>query len=97
MKIKRLLIVIGTRPEAIKLAPVIKKVREKAAGSIEAKILVTAQHREILDHTLAVFGITPDYDLNLMTEGQSISAVCAGVMSGMEPILDKEGHLARSV
>ncbi len=82
---------MGTRPEVIKLAPVIGKARELAAGSIKAKVLVTAQHREILDHTLAVFGIAPDYDLNLMTEGQSISAVCAGVLSGMEPIIDKEG------
>lgn len=82
---------MGTRPEVIKLAPVIREAKEGAAGSIEAGVLVTAQHRDILDHTLAVFGIAPDYDLNLMTEGQSISAVCAGVLNGMEPILDKEG------
>jgi UDP-N-acetylglucosamine 2-epimerase (non-hydrolysing) len=90
VKIKKLLIVMGTRPEVIKLAPVIKAVRETAAGTLKAEVLVTAQHREILDHTLDVFGIVPDYDLDLMTEGQSISAVCAGVLGGMEPILDRE-------
>lgn len=88
MKKKRLLIVMGTRPEVIKLAPVIR-----AAGDAEAmdvRVLVTAQHREILDQTLKVFDIVPDHDLDLMSEDQSISSVCVGVLEGMEPILKEE-------
>lgn len=81
---------MGTRPEVIKLAPVIRAVRDAAEGSIMARVLVTAQHREILDHTLKVFNIVPDYDLDLMTENQSISAVCVGVLEGMESILKEE-------
>ena len=67
----RVLFVFGTRPEAIKLAPVVRHL----AGfpeQFETRVAVTAQHRELLDQVLAAFSITPDYDLDLMTPGQSL-------------------------
>lgn len=81
----KVLFIFGTRPEAIKLAPVIRCFREQAG--IEARVCVTAQHREILDQVLATFDIVPDYDLNVMTPGQSLSAVTARIMAQVEPVL----------
>ena len=90
MSKKKVLIVMGTRPEVIKLAPIVRAVKEKGAGSMEAVVLVTAQHRELLDQTLDVFNIVPDYDLNLMSKDQSIAAVCVGVLEGVEKVIKKE-------
>ena len=63
---KKVLIIFGTRPEAIKMAPVVKAF--KISNHFETKVCVTAQHREMLDQVLSVFNIVPDYDLNLMTK-----------------------------
>jgi len=84
----RILAVFGTRPEAIKLAPVIAELRLHA--DIEARVCVTAQHREMLDQVLGLFGIAPDYDLNLMEQNQTPSQVASAVLRELEPILQQE-------
>ena len=80
--------VFGTRPEAIKLAPVIRAL--EADPDLRSRILVTAQHRELLDQTLAPFGITPDVDLDLMRPGQSLSGLTQRVLEGMDNALAAE-------
>jgi UDP-N-acetylglucosamine 2-epimerase (non-hydrolysing) len=82
---KKILIVFGTRPEAIKMAPLIKALQ--AETSLETKVCVTAQHREMLDQVLDVFDITPEYDLNIMKPGQDLYDVTANVLLGMKKIL----------
>jgi len=85
---KKLLIVVGTRPEVIKLAPVINRAR--ATAGLEAVVLATAQHRELLDDTLSVFAIKPAYDLDVMTDNQTLSAVCARIITGVDEVLVRE-------
>jgi len=80
-----ILFVFGTRPEAIKLCPVIREA--VLSRSFEARVCVTAQHRAMLDQVLACFEVRPDYDLDLMTPGQSLASVTAGVLTGLDPIL----------
>jgi len=77
-------IVFGTRPEAVKMAPVVKAFQE---SSWETKVIVTGQHREMLDQVLEIFHIVPDYDLNVMQPGQSLSSVANAVLRGMDQIL----------
>lgn len=81
----RLLIVFGTRPEAIKMAPVVKAL--VAAKHIEVRVCVSAQHREMLDQVLDLFRIVPDYDLNLMKPGQDLTDITAKVLHGLKPVL----------
>ncbi len=80
----KVLSVFGTRPEAIKLAPVILKLQESAA--INARVCVTGQHREMLDQVLDLFTITPDYDLNIMSPGQSLNQITARVLTGLDEV-----------
>ena len=82
----RVLSVFGTRPEAIKLAPVIAELRKRSG--IVSFVAVSAQHREMLDQVLGLFGIVPDYDLNLMARNQTLSRVAALVLERLEPILE---------
>ena len=77
---------IGTRPEAIKMAPVIRELA-RYPERIESRVCVTAQHRQMLDQVLSLFGITPDYDLNVMRDSQGLTQIAANVMRGIEPIL----------
>jgi UDP-N-acetylglucosamine 2-epimerase (non-hydrolysing) len=84
----RVLSVFGTRPEAIKMAPVVLALR--AAAGIEARVCVTGQHRQMLDDTLAIFGIRPDYDLDVMTGDQTLVDVTSRIMTRLEPILRTE-------
>jgi UDP-N-acetylglucosamine 2-epimerase (non-hydrolysing) len=81
------LCVVGTRPEAIKLAPVIRELGERRG--VRCSVCVTGQHRELADDVLELFAITPDHDLDLMTHDQSLSVVAAGVLAGVEPLLRK--------
>ncbi len=81
----RILSVFGTRPEAIKMAPVIRQLR--ATPGIDSKVCVTAQHREMLDQVLEAFEIQPDVDLDLMRGGQGLYDLTARVIMGMEPVL----------
>jgi len=80
----KVLIVFGTRPEAIKMAPVIQALAEDSA--FDVKICVTAQHREMLDQVLDVFAIQPDFDLNLMKPGQDLSDITSSVLLGMRDV-----------
>ncbi|MBQ8510180.1 MAG: UDP-N-acetylglucosamine 2-epimerase (non-hydrolyzing) [Clostridia bacterium] len=77
--------VFGTRPEAIKMCPLVKAL--EADPVIESVVCVTAQHREMLDSALAYFGVKPDYDLNIMKRGQTLSSITADVIMGLEPVL----------
>ena len=84
---KKILIVFGTRPEAIKMAPLVKACQ--AEKSFETKVCVTAQHREMLDQVLEIFDITPEYDLDLMKAGQDLYDVTTGVLLGMKNVLSE--------
>jgi UDP-N-acetylglucosamine 2-epimerase (non-hydrolysing) len=83
---KKVLIVFGTRPEAIKMAPLVKEF-ENYTDSFQTKVCVTAQHREMLDQVLDIFDITPDYDLNIMKTGQDLYDVTSNVLLGMRDVL----------
>ena len=83
----KVLSVFGTRPEAIKMAPLVKALAN--AASIEAKVCVTAQHREMLDQVLDLFDIVPDYDLNIMKPGQTLYDVTTNILLGLKPILEE--------
>jgi UDP-N-acetylglucosamine 2-epimerase (non-hydrolysing) len=85
MKAMRVLSIYGTRPEAIKMAPVVRAL-EQTPG-IESLVCVTAQHREMLDQVLNLFHIVPDYDLDLMRPNQSLAELTAAVFQGLDPIL----------
>lgn len=85
MKKIKVMTIPGTRPDAIKLAPLIKRLEED--GEIESIVTVTAQHREMLDQVLTTFDIRPDYDLDLMKMRQSLNDITAGVVKEMKPIL----------
>ncbi len=80
--------IFGTRPEAIKMAPLVKKLNEDP--QIRSVLCVTAQHREMLDQVLDLFGLTPDYDLNIMKPNQTLSMITANVLTGLDHILEKE-------
>lgn len=82
---KRIMLVFGTRPEAIKMAPLVKEF-QKYPHIFETKVCVTGQHREMLDQVLHIFGITPDYDLNIMKQGQDLYDITAKVLTGMREV-----------
>ncbi|HQD91268.1 MAG TPA: UDP-N-acetylglucosamine 2-epimerase (non-hydrolyzing) [Syntrophomonadaceae bacterium] len=88
MHLGKVLVVFGTRPEAIKMAPVIRELQE--VKDIETVVVVTAQHREMLDQVLNLFAIKADYDLNLMKEQQDLFSITTGVLNGLKEILEKE-------
>jgi UDP-N-acetylglucosamine 2-epimerase (non-hydrolysing) len=83
------LFVLGTRPEAIKLAPVVRRCREHP-HEFDTRVVVTAQHRGLLDQALCAFAIQPDYDLDLMRPGQSLSDSTSRIMAALEPLLMEE-------
>ena len=84
---KKVLLVFGTRPEAIKIAPLILAF-QKYSNVIESKVCVTAQHREMLDQVLDIFEIQPDYDLNIMKPGQDLYDVTSNILLGMKEVLN---------
>lgn len=81
--------IFGTRPEAVKLAPVIKKL-EEYKNDFQSVICVTAQHRQMLDQVLELFDIKPDYDLNIMKPNQSLFELTSNVLLNLQPVLEKE-------
>jgi UDP-N-acetylglucosamine 2-epimerase (non-hydrolysing) len=83
---KTILCIVGTRPEAIKMAPVILALQEE--GRFEVKVLATAQHREILDQVLSIFHIVPDYDLNVMCANQTLAQLTSRLMTGLDQVLE---------
>lgn len=84
----KVLTIFGTRPEAIKMAPLVKVLEKES--NIESKVCVTAQHREMLDQVLELFNITPDYDLNIMKTRQTLTGITNRVLEGLEEIFEKE-------
>lgn len=88
MYLGKVMTIFGTRPEAIKMAPVVKEL--KKVVDIDTKVVVTAQHREMLDQVLQLFSIQPDYDLDLMKQQQDLFSITCGVLEGMKDILEKE-------
>jgi len=84
---RKFLIVFGTRPEAIKMAPVVRAL--SAAKQWEVKVCITAQHRQMLDQVLALFGIIPDFDLNLMKPGQDLTDITSNVLIGMREVFNQ--------
>ena len=83
---KKILLVFGTRPEAIKMAPLVKAL-QKDTEHFETRVCVTAQHRQRLDQVLEVFGITPEYDLNIMAPNQDLYDITAKVLLGLREVL----------
>ena len=82
---KRILTVFGTRPEAIKMAPLVKALAANEA--FDSKVCVTAQHREMLDQVLSLFKIIPDYDLNIMSPNQSLSKITSRILEELESVI----------
>jgi UDP-N-acetylglucosamine 2-epimerase (non-hydrolysing) len=85
---KKILLIFGTRPEAIKMAPLVKEF-QKHPDAFETKVCVTAQHREMLDQVLDFFKIKPDYDLDLMKPGQNLYGLTATIIESLKPILEE--------
>src|SRR5262245_21087332 len=85
---KKIFICFGTRPEAIKLAPVVKEFSKRP--EYEVRVCVTSQHRQMLDQVLALFDITPDYDLDVMTPGQTLERLTAAIIVHMSEVLLQE-------
>lgn len=83
---KRILLIFGTRPEAIKMAPVVKEL-QRHPDLFDTKVCVTAQHRQMLDQVLDLFDIRPEYDLDIMKPGQSLTDVTCNVLQGLAPVL----------
>ncbi|CAM3894487.1 MULTISPECIES: non-hydrolyzing UDP-N-acetylglucosamine 2-epimerase [Rahnella] len=83
----KVLTIFGTRPEAIKMAPLVHALSQDAA--FESRVCVTAQHREMLDQVLRLFEITPDYDLNIMKPGQGLTEITSRILTGLKPVLDE--------
>src|SRR5690606_22875324 len=82
------LLVFGTRPEAIKMAPLVRALSDASESvDIDVRVCVTAQHRQMLDHVLALFGIEPDVDLNIMRPGQDLTDITANVLTSMRGVL----------
>ena len=85
---KKIITIFGTRPEAIKMAPLVKELERRE--DIESKVCVTAQHREMLDQVLELFDITPDFDLNIMKSKQTLTGITNRVLEGLEEVFDIE-------
>ncbi|CAI3153300.1 UDP-N-acetylglucosamine 2-epimerase [Acinetobacter calcoaceticus] len=85
---KRVLLVFGTRPEAIKMAPLALKLQQDIED-FETRVCVTGQHRQMLDQVLELFNLKPDFDLNLMKPGQTLSDVTSGVLKGLEQVFEQ--------
>lgn len=85
---QKVLLVFGTRPEAIKMAPLALQLQQDL-NNFETKVCVTGQHRQMLDKVLELFQLKPDFDLNLMKPGQALSDITSGVLKGLEQVFEK--------
>ena len=84
----RVLSIFGTRPEAVKMAPVVKALA--GCDRVLSRVCVTAQHRQMLDQVLEVFGVQPDIDLDLMRPNQSLAELTASILTHLDPVLEDE-------
>ena len=87
--VNKVLVIFGTRPEAIKLCPVIQCLRDRRKR-FQVTVCVTAQHRNLLDQVLRAFSVNPDHDLDLMRRGQTLFQSTARILEGLEPVLRAE-------
>lgn len=85
---KKVMLVFGTRPEAIKMCPLVNEL--KSRKNIETKVCVTGQHRQMLDQVLDVFGVVPDYDLSIMKAKQTLFDITTNILNGIKSVLEKE-------
>ena len=85
---KKVLLVFGTRPEAIKMCPLVNELKKR--HSLQTMVAVTGQHRQMLDQVLEVFQVTPDYDLSIMREKQTLFDITTAVLNQIKPILEEE-------
>ena len=85
---KKILLIFGTRPEAIKMCPLVNELKHR--DGLDVKVCVTAQHRQMLDQVLATFHITPDYDLNIMRERQNLFDITTSILNNIKGVLEKE-------
>lgn len=85
---KKIMCVFGTRPEAIKICPLVLEMKKREG--LEVVVCVTAQHRQMLDQVLATFNVVPDYDLNIMKDRQTLFDITTGVLNGIKDVLEKE-------
>lgn len=85
---KKILLIFGTRPEAIKMCPLVNELKHR--DGLDIKVCVTAQHRQMLDQVLATFHITPDYDLNIMRERQNLFDITTSILNNIKGVLEKE-------
>lgn len=83
----KVLSVFGTRPEAVKMAPIVRLLQQ--TEGVDARVCVTAQHRQMLDQVLELFQIQPDYDLDLMRDNQSLASISASIFTHLDPVLEK--------
>lgn len=88
LKMKKIMTVFGTRPEAIKICPLINEMKRRE--SVEVIVCVTAQHRQMLDQVLETFGVVPDYDLNIMKDRQTLFDITTNILCGIKEVLEKE-------
>jgi UDP-N-acetylglucosamine 2-epimerase (non-hydrolysing) len=84
---KKVMAVFGTRPEAIKMCPLVLELKKRPG--LEVTVCVTAQHRQMLDQVLETFGVVPDYDLNIMKQRQTLFDITVGVLEGMKKVLEE--------
>ena len=85
---KKVMLVFGTRPEAIKMCPLVNELKRR--DSIQTIVCVTAQHRQMLDQVLETFGVVPDYDLNIMKDRQTLFDITTNILNGIKEVLEKE-------
>ncbi|MDF2676237.1 MAG: wecB [Bacillota bacterium] len=88
MKKIKVLVIFGTRPEAVKMAPIVKALKSDEQN-FESKICVTAQHRDMLDQVLRIFDIEPDYDLNIFQSGQTLTGITCRALTGLETVIEE--------
>jgi UDP-N-acetylglucosamine 2-epimerase len=91
--VKQILFIFGTRPEAIKLCPIVRYM-QSSHPELQVKVCVTAQHRGMLDQVLRLFGVRPRWDLNIMKPGQTLTEVSTGILKKMGPVLEEARPLA---
>ena len=84
---KKVMTVFGTRPEAIKICPLVLEMKKRS--SLDVIVCVTAQHRQMLDQVLTTFGVVPDYDLNIMKDRQTLFDITTGVLNGIKAVLEE--------
>ena len=85
---KKVMTVFGTRPEAIKMCPLVVEMKKRE--KLQVVVCVTAQHRQMLDQVLSTFGVVPDYDLNIMKDRQTLFDITTNILNGIKEVLEKE-------